>query len=205
MQGPRFGSVLSVAVTACGKQVDAQFLLFPHIADPWRNERLIGTVHTKADKLVALDVRRGDNVDNRLSISGILGRWVGDGLDTRDGVGGQGLEIGLQILLSEFRGFVVNPNLHARHTAQGDVAFHIHLHAGRVLQGVFGSSGLDGRVFADVVDEFLAVHGVNRFLGSDRDFAKRSHAGRDTQRTQLGVVGDMERQHEVLETDGRNT
>ena len=53
---PAISSVDSVTITSRSKQVDAQFLLLPHVTHPWRNERLVRAVHTKTDELVALDV-----------------------------------------------------------------------------------------------------------------------------------------------------
>ena len=169
-----------VAVTSRSKQIDAQFLLFPHIANPRRDERLVGAVDAEADELVALDMCRSHDVDDGLRIRSIFGRGIGDGFDACDGIGGQGLEIGLQVLLSQFRGLVVDPNLHARHAAQRDVAFHVDLHAGRVLQCVLGGTRLDRWVFTDVVDHLLAFHGIERTFRRNGDLPQRGHARVET-------------------------
>ena len=148
---------------------------------------------------------RSNYVDNGLGLGSILCRRVGDGLDAGNGISGQGLEIGLQVFLGEFRGLVVHPNLHARHAAQGDVALNVDLHAGRVLQGILGGSCLDGRVFANVVNQLLAFHCIQRSLGSHRHFAQGRHARIDAQRAQIGVVGHMEWMQIILIANSRNT
>ena len=107
---------------------------------------------------------RSDDVDDSFGVGGVFRRGVGDGLDAVEGVGRQGFEICFEVLLGEFRGFVVYPNLHTRHTAKGYVAFHVHLHAGGVLQGVVGGSGLYRRIVGNVVDKFFAVLSVKRPL-----------------------------------------
>ena len=86
LQLPLVGGVVTVAETSRGKDVDAQSVFLPHIAHPWRDERLVGAVHAEAHKLVALDVCRGHDVDDRLGVGGIFRRRVGDRFDTRDGV-----------------------------------------------------------------------------------------------------------------------
>ena len=130
---PTFGMVVAEVIASRDKQIDTPFVLLPHVAHPRRHERLAGAIHAEADELVALDMRRSHDVDDRFGVGGVFGRGVGDGLDTRDGVGRQGLKVSLQVLLGELRRFVVDPNLHARHATQGDIAFHVDFHARRIL------------------------------------------------------------------------
>ncbi len=83
--------------------------------------------------MVALDVGRGDDVDDGLGAGGVFGRGVGDGLDAVEGIGRKGLEVGFEVLFRQSGGFVVHPNLDAGDAAQRDVAFNVHLHARGVL------------------------------------------------------------------------
>ena len=144
-----------------------------------------------------------DDVDDRFGICGIFGRRVGDGLDALQRVGGQRLQVGLQVLLGQFGGFVVDPDFHARHAAQRDVAFHVNLYARSVLQGVLRGSRLYGGVFADIIHQFFAVHGVNRFLRLDGHFSQCGGGGYQFQSSQIGVVGYLEREifHIVVEDE----
>ena len=133
-------------------------------------------------------MRGSDDVDDGLRIRGILGRRVGDGLDTLQRIGGQRLQIGLEVLLRQFGGFVVDPNLHTRNAAQGDVALHIDLHARRVLQRVFGSAGLDGGVLADVIDQLLTVHRIDGLLRLDGHLLQCGGDGHHSDGAEIGVV-----------------
>ena len=159
--------VLRSAVAEVGEEVDIQLLVGPGVTHPGTDVGLCGYVGAKADKVVLLDVCRRDDVDDRLGVSGILCRRVGDGLYAVEGVGRQGLQVGLQVLRRQFRRLVVDPNLHRAHAAQGDVALHVDLHAGRVLQGVLGRSGLYSGVVGHVVDHLLAIHGIEGPRGLD--------------------------------------
>ena len=131
---------------------------------------------------------RGDDVDDRLGVGGILGGGVGDGLDARQGVGGQGLEVGLEVLLGEFGGLVVDPDLHAAHTAERDIALHVDLNSRGVLEGVLGGAGLDGGVVLDVVDQLLAIHQVEGLLGRDFDSVEGGGTGLQAEGAEGGVV-----------------
>ena len=86
---------------------------------------------------------RGHDVDDGLCVGGIFRRRVGDGLNTRNGVGRQGLQIRLEVLFGEFRRLVVDPNLNTRHASKRDVTFHVNLHAWSVLKSIFGGSCLN--------------------------------------------------------------
>ena len=185
---PALAGVVALGVTTRGEDVEAQFLLGPHIADPGADERLVGTIDTEADKLVALNMGGGDDVDDRLGVGGIFGRRVGDGLDAGQCVGGQRLQVGFEVLFRQFRWLVVDPNLHAAHTAQGDVTFHVDLHARGILEGVLGGSGLDGGVVADIIYHLLTVHGVERPVGGDLYLLQRGGTLFQFQCAQCGVV-----------------
>ena len=148
---------------------------------------------------------RSDNVDDRFGICGVFCRWISDGLDAGNSVGGQGLKIGLEVFFGEFRRLVVNPDFHARNATQSNIAFHIDFYTRRILQSILCCASLNGWVFTDVVDKFFAVHGVNRFLGSDGDLIKRRGSWSKTQRPQVGVVLNVERLHEILVTNSRDT
>ena len=63
------------------------------------------------------------------------------------------------------RRLVVDPDFHGGDAAEGDVAFHVHLHARRVLEGIGGGACLHRRVFRHVVERLLAVHHIDG-LGS---------------------------------------
>ena len=145
---------------------------------------------------------RGDDVDDCLCVGGVLGRGIGDGLDAGQYVGREGLEVGLEILLGEFRGLVVNPDFHARDTAQCHVALHVDLHARGVLKGVLGGTCLDARVLADVVNHLLAVHGVDGALGGNLHGVEGGGAWHHLDGAEGGVVLHLERYHAVLVADG---
>ena len=196
--------VLAAREAAAGEEVNAPLLLGPHIAHPWRGEGLVRAVDAKADELVALDVGRGDDVDHRLGVGGVLGRGVGDGLDACQGVGRQGLQVGLQVLLGELRRLVVNPYLDRAHAAQRHVALHVDLDAGGVLQGVLGGAGLYAGVFADVVYHLLAIHGVEGLLGRDLDGVEGGGASLDADGAEGGIVAYGERHKAALVADGRD-
>ena len=154
--------VLAGAVAQVGENVDVKPFVGPGVAQPGTYVGLRGGVGAKADEVVLLDVGRSDDVDDRLGVGGILGRRVGDGLDAVQRVGRQGLQVGLQVLGGQLRRLVVDPNLHTADAAQRDVALHVDLHAGRVLQGVLGRSGLYRRVVGHVVYHLFAVHRIQR-------------------------------------------
>ncbi len=64
---------------------------------------------------------------------------------------------------------------------------------------------MDGRVFADIVNQLLALHGIQRPFGGHRDLTERCNTRIEAQGTEIGMVGHMEWQSEALVTDGRNT
>ena len=117
----------------------------------------------------------GDNIDYTAR-GGVACRGVGDDLDALDGVGGQLLDVLFQRLLIHVRGAVVDPNLHAAHTTQGDVAFGVHLHTRRILQGVAGGTRLDGGILLGVVHVLLAVHHIEGLLGHNLHLTERGAA-----------------------------
>ena len=196
--------VVAAAVAPTGENVEAQLLLGPHVAHPRAHEGLVAPVDAETHELVALDVGVGHYVDDRLGVGGVLGRGVGDGLYARQGVGRQGLQVGLEVLLGELRRLVVDPYLDTRHTAQAHIALHVNLHARCVLQGVLGGAGLYAGVLADVVYHLLAVHGVEGLLGADLHGVQRRGAGHHAQRAQGRVVAHAEWHQAVAVAYGRH-
>ena len=65
------------------------------------------------------------------------------------------------------------------------------------MQGILGGAGLDGGILADVIDELLAVHSVERFLRLDGHLVERGGYGHQLDDVQVGVVlhgeGDVPR------------
>ncbi len=71
-----------------------------------------GNIGAKAKELVPLDFAVHHDVDDAVGGGGIARRRVGDDFDAVNGVGGQGLDVGLEVLFGEIRRLVVNPNFH---------------------------------------------------------------------------------------------
>ena len=149
-------------------------------------------------------MRRSHYVDHRLGVGGVLGRGIGDGLDARQGVGRQGLQVGLEVLLGQFRRLVVDPYFNARHTAQAHIALHVNLHARCVLQGVLGGAGLYAGVLADVIDHLLAIHGVEGLLGGDLHGVEGRGTRHHAQRAEGRVVAHREGYQAVAVAYGRH-
>ena len=190
-----------VVVAEVSAEVDGEAFVGPGVANPRGDRGLRVAVDAEADEMVAFDVGGGDDIDDRFGAGGVFGGGVGDGLDAGERVGGERLEVGLEVFLGEARGFVVHPDFHAAGAAERDIAFHIHLDAWGVLEGVACGAGLDGGVIADVVDHFLAVHGVERAFGGDFHLLQLSGAWFDPERAECGVVGDVERDDRVAVAD----
>lgn len=71
------------------------------------------------------------------------------------------------------------------------------------MKGVVGRAGLYGGVFADVVNHFLSVHGIEWPVGRDGHFLQGGGSGFEQQGAECGVVGDGEGFEKVAVSDGR--
>ena len=161
-----------VRVVGIDIEVEVHLLVGPHIRCPRRHAGRSPCPHTHTQQLVAGHLLVGDDIDDT-ACGGVACRGVGDDLDALDGVGGQLLDVLFQRLLVHVRRAVVDPNLHAAHTPQGDVAFGVHLHARRILQGVAGGTRLYGGILLGVVHVLLAVHHIEGLLSHNLHLSER--------------------------------
>ena len=164
-RGERLAVVLVDAVRVVEVGADGELLVGIDIRKERRDAGCGGTAHAEADETVLLDFGGGDDVDDAAAALGaVAGRRVGDDLDLLDAAGGHLLDELLERLGVHIGGLVVDPNLHGRDAAQGDVALHVHLHAGGVLQGIRRRARLYGGVLGHVVERLLAIHHIDGFL-----------------------------------------
>ena len=100
------------------------------------------------------------------------------------------------------RRLVVDPHLHARRAAQGDVALHVDLHTRCVLQGIGGRSRLDARFFGHVVHSLFPFHGKERTFFGDDHLIKFGGAFREFQLAKVLVAFHGQQLLKGLETNG---
>ena len=99
-------------------------IVFPDVGSPRHHVGLRRNIGAKAKELVPLDFGVHHDVDDAIGGGGITRRWVSDDFYAVDGVGGQGLDVGLEVFFREVGRLVIDPNFNGRSPAQGDVAFH---------------------------------------------------------------------------------
>ena len=100
----------------------------------------------------------------------VFRRGILDDLDAGQSLGGHALEEGLQRRAVHTGGLAIEPHRHLLRAAHGDVALLVHLHGGRVADGVVGGESSHRLVVLDVVVHHFAGHAVDRLRCRDADF-----------------------------------